>query len=116
MYFDRYFNYQNRDIPIRWAPHEAVIEDEWSAKSDVYSFGVLIWEICSQAELPFSDKNDATIVRLLHKNELKLDPPKAIPNLLRDLLITCWSTSPKDRPTFTDVCHSLNQVLLNIHI
>jgi PTK7 protein tyrosine kinase 7 len=114
-YNDRYFNYQNRDLPIRWAPHEAVIEDEWSAKSDVYSFAVIVWEICFQAELPFSQMNDLSVIRLLEKNQLKLEAPEAIPNILRDLLIKCWSTSPKDRPTFTDIYHTLNKALHNIN-
>lgn len=111
-----YYNYQNRDIPLRWCPHEAVIEDEWSAKSDVYAFGVTVREICTQAELPFHDKTDSLVIRLLQKNELRLEMPENIPIPLKELLLSCWNTSPKDRPTFSDVCHILNKILLNLNI
>lgn len=115
-YSAEYFSYRNRDIPIRWAPYEAVIEDEWSMKSDVYSFGMLIWEIIMQAELPFVDKSDDMVMRLLQKHELPLLPPQGISNQLKELMKVCWSVSAKDRPTFTDICNRLSQVLVDSQV
>ena len=110
----RYYTYQSRDVPIRWAPHEAVFEDEWSAKSDVYSFGVTVWEVYTRAQLPFGDKSDPIVIRSLQTNQLRLPVPQEVPNLLKELLLSCWNTSPTDRPTFTEVCHLLNKILSNI--
>ncbi|RWS05559.1 inactive tyrosine-protein kinase 7-like protein [Dinothrombium tinctorium] len=109
-YSAEYVNYRNRDIPIRWAPHEAVFEDEWSAKSDVWSYGVLIWEIFQQAELPYPDKSDDLVLRLLQSRQLQLIATSNTPPELQKILMSCWSDSPRQRPDFAQICKLLEDL------
>ncbi|XP_035226737.1 inactive tyrosine-protein kinase 7-like isoform X2 [Stegodyphus dumicola] len=115
-YAEEYFMYRNRTLPIRWAPAEAILEDEWSTKSDVWSFAVLVWELFTQADLPFSEHSDEIVLKLLNSGELRWKPPSGAPSSLCSLLLTCWSSCARDRPTFTDVVLKIGQVTVDSHL
>lgn len=115
-YAEEYYVYRNRTVPLRWAPAEAILEDEWSTKSDVWSFAVLVWELFMQAMLPFSEHSDEVFLRLLNSGELRWKPPSGSPLTLNSLLMTCWSSCARDRPTFTDVVYRLGQVTVDSHL
>ncbi|GIY29871.1 hypothetical protein CEXT_710522 [Caerostris extrusa] len=115
-YAEEYYLHRNRTLPIRWAPAEAVLEDEWSTKSDVWSFAVVVWELFTQADLPFAEQSNETILRLLSSGELRWNPPLGAPSALYTLLLTCWSISARDRPTFTDVVYKIGQVTVDSHL
>lgn len=111
-YAQEYYLYHNRSIPLRWAPAEAVLEDEWSTKSDVWSYAVLVWEIFNQAELPFCELSDNKVFQLLKKQQLQWQTPHGAPGPLCSLLNQCWNQSPKDRPSFSEiVLHIENHVV-----
>ncbi|XP_076311733.1 inactive tyrosine-protein kinase 7-like isoform X1 [Tachypleus tridentatus] len=109
-YAQEYSRYQFKNIPLRWAPAEAVLEDEWSTKSDVWSFAVFTWEVFMQAELPFANKGDDVILRLLRSHELHWNPPEGSPQSLWNLLFSCWNLSPKDRPTFSEIAMHIGEI------
>ncbi|XP_022240564.1 inactive tyrosine-protein kinase 7-like [Limulus polyphemus] len=109
-YAQEYSRYQFKNIPLRWAPAEAVLEDEWSTKSDVWSFAVFTWEVFMQAELPFANKGDDVILRLLRSHDLHWNPPEGSPQSLRNLLLSCWNISPKDRPTFSEIAMQIGEI------
>ncbi|GFS70215.1 inactive tyrosine-protein kinase 7 [Nephila pilipes] len=115
-YGAEYYLYRNRTLPIRWAPAEAILEDEWSTKSDVWSFAVIVWELFTQADLPFDELSNEAILRLMNIGELRWRPPNGAPSSLCSLLMTCWSISARDRPTFTDVVHKIGQVTVDSHL
>jgi PTK7 protein tyrosine kinase 7 len=97
-------------IPLRWMPYEAVYEDDYSTKSDVYSFACLIWEMFYQGELPFSKMSDDAVLTALKKHELQWKPHKAAPQSLQSLLVSCWSDSPRDRPTFSQLTVTIGEI------
>lgn len=99
--FSRYYGLQL--IPLRWMPLEAVAEDDYSCKSDVYAFGVTAWEIFSRGDLPQSKLSDQEVLTMLEDGSLAWRPHKNMPEALRSLLIQCWLSSPRDRPTFSQV-------------
>ncbi|XP_034234666.1 inactive tyrosine-protein kinase 7-like isoform X2 [Thrips palmi] len=109
-YKREYFEYKNQTMPLRWLPHEAVFEDDFSAKSDVYSYGVLVWEILTQAEFPFHRKTDNDVVSSLQNHELHWKIPKNCTPAMTALLGRCWADSPRDRPTFSQIVLAISEM------
>ncbi|KAL1485994.1 hypothetical protein MTO96_031585 [Rhipicephalus appendiculatus] len=115
-YAAEYTMHQNRSVPIRWTPSEALFEDEWSTKSDVYSFAVLAWEVFTQGLLPHADKDDATVLRLLKSSELRWTAPASAPMPFADLLDRCWQRSPRDRPSFSEVAVRIGEIFVDSNV
>lgn len=86
-YSQEYCKHANQIIPLRWLPHEAVYEDEFSTKSDVYAFAVVIWEIFHQGELPFLKMNDNSFLNKLKDKSLEWKPHKDTPDVLQKLQV-----------------------------
>lgn len=97
-------------LPLRWLPHEAVFEDDFSTKSDVYSYGALVWEIFTQAELPFHRKTDNDVMSALQNHELHWKIPKNCTPSMTALLGRCWADSPRDRPTFSQIVLAISEM------
>ncbi|XP_069698468.1 inactive tyrosine-protein kinase 7 isoform X2 [Periplaneta americana] len=112
-YNKEYCKHRNEVIPLRWMPYEAVFEDDYSTKSDVYSFACLVWEMFYQGELPFSKMSDDTVLAALKKHELQWKPHKAAPQSLQSLLVSCWSDSPRDRPTFSQLTVTIGEISID---
>ncbi|XP_021932261.1 inactive tyrosine-protein kinase 7-like isoform X2 [Zootermopsis nevadensis] len=112
-YSKEYCKYHNEVIPLRWMPYEAVYEDDYSTKSDVYSFACLVWEMFYQGELPFSKMSDDAVLAALKKHELQWKPHKAAPQSLQSLLVSCWSDSPRDRPTFSQLSITIGEISID---
>ncbi|XP_072398621.1 tyrosine-protein kinase-like otk isoform X1 [Diabrotica undecimpunctata] len=110
-YSQEYCKHVNQVIPLRWLPYEAVYEDEYSTKSDVYAFGVLMWEIFAQGELPQSKINDNTFLNKLKEKKIEWKPHPSTPEELIALQESCWSVDPQQRPSFTDICTQMEEVL-----
>lgn len=86
-YSQEYCKHMNQIIPLRWMPHEAVYEDEFSTKSDVYAFGVLVWEVFSKGDLPFPKLNDNSILNKLKEKSLEWKAHKETPAALEKLQV-----------------------------
>lgn len=102
-YSQEYYHSKSRVIPVRWAPAEAAIGDNWSTKSDVWSFAVLVWEVFHKAELPFLEMSNEEVIQKLQEGDLKHSPPENAPDSLVKLLMRCWSANASDRPSFSEV-------------
>ncbi|XP_076365318.1 inactive tyrosine-protein kinase 7-like isoform X1 [Tachypleus tridentatus] len=109
-YAQEYSHYQNKVVPLRWAAPEAVLLDNWSIKSDVWSFAVLVWEMFTQANLPFVDKEDEAILQLLQDQQLIWNQPEASPDILTELLQTCWNYDPDARPSFSEITRKIGEI------
>lgn len=109
-YSCEYCRYHGNQLPIRWMPAEAIFDDEFSTKSDVWSFAVLVWEIFNQAELPFQDLIDDAFLKAMKAKELNWAVAENCPELLLNLLNTCWSDSAKERPSFSEVVLKISEV------
>ncbi|KAJ0170458.1 hypothetical protein K1T71_013829 [Dendrolimus kikuchii] len=109
-----YHKLHEQVIPLRWLPIEVVTEGDYSTKSDVYMFAATVWEIYTKAELPFAKLNDNSVLERLKAGTLEWTVPASMPESISNLLKRCWSTSPSDRPQFTDICEELNSILQDI--
>ena len=112
-YHQEYTKHRNQVIPLRWMPYEVVYEDEYSTKSDVYSFSCLVWEIFHQGELPFHKLNDDSVLTQLKAHALTWKAHKAAPPALQQLQISCWSTDPRERPTFDDIVNKIGEIVVD---
>ena len=97
-----YYSHKHQVIPLRWLPHEAVFEDEYSTKSDVWMFASTVWELNNGGQRPFGSQSDETILRQLNAKTLQW-------SVHSDLLwlTKCWSHDPKLRPSFEHILSSL---------
>lgn len=84
-------------------PLEAIAEDDYSCKSDVYSYAVTVWEIFSRGELPFTRMSDQEVLSSIERGELHWKHHKTTPESLKHLLTKCCESSPRDRPTFSQI-------------
>jgi serine/threonine protein kinase len=89
--------YDKCGTPRYMAP-EVGLELGYSLPADVYSFGVLLWEICALKK-PFGGIN--TPDEIHNSVFVKNVWPKLckhFPQVLKDLMTSCWSSSAKERP------------------
>ena len=92
--------------PHRWMAPEAVRQGKYSEKSDVWAFGVLIWEVLTDAAIPYFDVLEENLVGHVIGGG-RLPRPVECPDPLWDLMRACWAANRKDRPTFAQVVATL---------
>lgn len=110
LYRDEYHEYQQRLMPVRWMPVEAIFEDELSTKSDVWSFGIFIWEVFSQGELPYSEVDNDGYMSAIVDGDLALKTPGETPEEVENMMQRCWASSLKDRPSFSELVIAMQQL------
>ncbi|PRP82420.1 hypothetical protein PROFUN_10120 [Planoprotostelium fungivorum] len=92
--------------PLKWMSPEAITENRYSTKSDSFSFGVVIWEL-----IEVSDPHPGlTAVEAAFQvvNGLRLTFTDCPLVWLSRLAYGCWENSPKDRPSFKDICDAIS--------
>ena len=82
---------------------------DYGLSADVFSFGLLFWQAMS-LKVPFDNfSHDQHFERVIKKQ--RRPNPKAVsghaPDSLRKMMIDCWSTYPKNRPSFELICEML---------
>lgn len=110
VYNSEYYHYRQAWIPLRWMPAESVFEDDFSTKSDVWAFGVLMWEVFSLGEMPHAKLSDDEVLEGLKAGKLKLPVPDGCPSKIYKLMVRCWAPSLKERPSFSDIVHTLGDI------
>jgi len=93
---------------VAWMAPEVIRNEPCSEKVDVWSFGVLIWELLT-GEVPYRDVDSSAIIWGVGSNSLHLPVPTTCPEGFKLLMNICWSSKPKNRPSF-------HQVLLHVEI
>lgn len=70
-----------------------------SLQVDIWSFGVVLWELLT-CEMPYKDFDSSAIIWGVGNHSLHLPLPNSIPEGFKLLVKQCWSTKPKNRPSF----------------
>ncbi len=93
-----------------WMAPEVLAERPHDARADVYSYGIVLWEIASQ-KLPWEDVRGPLLCdKLLERITTEVRPPvdSTWPRVVQDTMLTCWQTSPDERPTFATILRLLD--------
>ncbi|XP_058650800.1 inactive tyrosine-protein kinase 7 isoform X2 [Onychostoma macrolepis] len=116
VYNSEYYQHRQVWIPLRWLSSESVFEGEFSSKADVWAFGVLMWEVFSLGELPYPALSDQQVLEGLQAGNLHLSPPVNCPAHVCSLMSRCWASSPKERPTFSEILQILTDTPADIKV
>ncbi|KAM9316194.1 inactive tyrosine-protein kinase 7 [Gastrophryne carolinensis] len=109
VYHSEYYHLRQAWVPLRWMPPEAVQDGDFSTKSDVWSYGVLMWEVFSLGEMPHNSMADDDVLAGLQGGSLKLSAPDNCSSRFYKLMQRCWASSPKNRPSFSDIVNTLGE-------
>ncbi|CAF4581426.1 unnamed protein product [Rotaria sp. Silwood1] len=86
-------------------------QTNYSELSDVYSMGILMWEACSQGEVPYgTDTSDNDIRQRKLKGE-QLSMPNKCDRQIWNIIINCWYNEPQLRYNFTDMKKRLSNFI-----
>ncbi|XP_037903984.1 tyrosine-protein kinase receptor torso [Hermetia illucens] len=102
----------NGKLPIKWLALESMTHQVYTSQSDVWSYGVLLYEIVTLGGTPYPLIPTNRLLKLL-KAGYRMEKPKNCSEALYDLMRSCWRTKPTERPTFTEVCRSLDELLMH---
>lgn len=94
-----------------WMAPEVFTGSTYDEKVDVYSYAMILFEIICR-EIPFEEEEPAAVGRLTVQGarpDLEAVPPDC-PEVLRDLMITCWAHDPSKRPSFDRIVPLLRAV------
>ncbi|XP_065865589.1 serine/threonine-protein kinase STY46-like isoform X2 [Euphorbia lathyris] len=93
----------------RWMAPEVIEHKPYDHKADVFSFGVVLWELLT-GKLPYEYLTPLqAAVGVVQKN-LRPTIPKNINPKLGELLEKCWQQDPSQRPDFSEIISTLQQI------
>ncbi|XP_044263807.1 tyrosine-protein kinase receptor torso-like [Tribolium madens] len=100
-------------LPVRWMALESLTHQRYTTYSDVWSFGILLWEIVTLGGTPYVGVHSSELLDFLKSGNRLARPSNCSPDLYA-VMLSCWRESPKNRPTFTELCRSLEGLLENV--
>ncbi|XP_037797711.1 tyrosine kinase receptor Cad96Ca-like [Penaeus monodon] len=99
-------------LPIRWMAPESLFDNIFTTRSDVWSFGVLLWEIVTLGSTPYPGMGAAEVMRKV-KAGYRLEKPEHCRREIYNIMYYCWDKDSKERPSFTELVHTLEGLLLS---
>ncbi|XP_063684547.1 mitogen-activated protein kinase kinase kinase 10-like isoform X2 [Bolinopsis microptera] len=94
---------------FRWMSPEVLRDSQYSQASDVWSFGVVVWEMLT-GEVPFSKFEDWAVQYKVAAGKMTLPIPETCPDDIKDLLASIWNYDRKERPIFSNICSTLEEI------
>jgi serine/threonine protein kinase len=98
-------------MPLYMAPE--VTEGRYDSKADVYSFGLILYEIVSGTGVFSNDGRKMQLYNDMVRGKRPDIPEKVLP-CTKQLIQKCWSESPTERPSFSAIWKSLQEVNFKI--
>ncbi|XP_049613892.1 tyrosine-protein kinase FRK [Syngnathus scovelli] len=86
-------------FPVKWTAPEAILRSSFTIKSDVWSFGILLYEIMTFGKMPYPDMSNYQVVQQVPQG-YRMPRPTKCPQIMYDIMMTCWKENEQDRPTF----------------
>ncbi|KAM9330635.1 tyrosine-protein kinase JAK3 [Gastrophryne carolinensis] len=109
--------------PIFWHAPESLSDNIYSRESDVWSFGVLLYELFSYCERSRSPSSEYRHMMGLHNSQQtvcalvemlragrRLPSPPGCPAQVYNMMLSCWSFNPFERPSFNDLENQCEQL------
>ncbi|KAJ2948369.1 hypothetical protein O0L34_g7607 [Tuta absoluta] len=69
-----------------------------------------MWEVMTVGGAPFPEEAAKRLPRLLREG-YRMPKPNNCSQQLYDLMLSCWSAKPRDRPTFSDLHEKIDELL-----
>jgi hypothetical protein len=73
-----------------------------------YSYGTLLWELVTR-KMPFEGRDPLEVWAKVREGEREIIPSH-VPSRLRNLITSCWSATPLDRPSFSEILEILKEM------
>ncbi|CAF4575638.1 unnamed protein product, partial [Rotaria sp. Silwood2] len=108
-----FINNRQTSISIRYAAPEIVAsrsQSNYSELSDVYSMGILMWEACSQGEIPYGIGTSENDIRRRKSTGEKLPIPNEWNEQISSIIKDCWYMESQLRYNFNDMMKRLSNV------
>ncbi|KAJ8274491.1 hypothetical protein COCON_G00091160 [Conger conger] len=120
LYSSDYYRIQGRAVlPIRWMSWESILLGKFTTASDVWAFGVTLWETLTFCkEQPYSQLSDEQVIENTgeffrdQSRQIYLPQPDICPDSAYSLMLSCWSRSVKERPSFQEIHRTLLECLI----
>ncbi|XP_026331015.1 fibroblast growth factor receptor homolog 1-like isoform X4 [Hyposmocoma kahamanoa] len=97
-------------LPVRWMAPESLYHKVFTTQTDVWSFGVLLWEIMTLGGTPYPTVPGQYMYQHLSAGH-RMEKPPCCSLEIYMLMRECWSFSPGDRPSFTELVEDLDKIL-----
>ncbi|XP_070582068.1 fibroblast growth factor receptor 1-like [Ptychodera flava] len=97
-------------LPVRWMAIESLIDYVYTTKSDVWSFGVALWEIVTLGSTPYGAFSSKEVIQKLRRG-YRMPRPGHCSEDINKIMIDCWNKNPGDRPSFSDLCVRLRDII-----
>lgn len=96
---------------IAWTAPEILRHEAYNEKSDVYSYAIVLWEICSEGEIPFDDDFQSPMEAGIAVATGQIRPmlPKDTDPNWAALMERCWKEDPNARPSFTEIMDQIKK-------
>ncbi|KAK6963876.1 fibroblast growth factor receptor 1 [Biomphalaria glabrata] len=107
---DNYERISKGPLPVRWMAPEALIDRIHSPKSDVWAYGVVLWEIVTLGASPYPGLSAQEVLKYVSIGK-KMNRPNHCTKEIYDIMSSCWSLSPLERPSFEELCSKLEELL-----
>jgi len=98
---------------VAWMPPEVIRNEPCNEKVDIWSFGVCVWELLT-CELPYKNVDSSAIIWGVGSNSLQLPIPSSCPDGFKLLIKQCWSSKPRNRPSFRHILMHLDIAAVEI--
>ena len=96
---DTYYRSRGGQLPVRWSALEALEDRKFNEKTDVYSYGVALYEMWTNAEMPYKGWTNQRVWVEVAAGYRLPQPPGCQSNIY-DIMYSCWAPAQADRPTF----------------
>ncbi|XP_016382948.1 protein-tyrosine kinase 6-like isoform X2 [Sinocyclocheilus rhinocerous] len=97
----------DKKIPYKWTAPEAIGHGRYSGKSDVWSFGILLYEIVTYGAVPYPGVRNCDVYNFVTRDNYRMPSPPHCPQVIYNIMRSCWKAEPEDRPTFKILRHEL---------
>ncbi|PIK60750.1 Ephrin type-A receptor 1 [Apostichopus japonicus] len=94
---------------VAWMAPETVFKRRYTKKSDIWGLAVLFWELFSLGDLPMARLANSEIEQRM-KDGFTLPRPLYCPEIMYNVMKSCWSRRQSQRPTFKQIQIHINDV------
>eukprot|EP01119_Soliformovum_irregulare_P012908 TRINITY_DN3387_c1_g1_i1.p1 TRINITY_DN3387_c1_g1~~TRINITY_DN3387_c1_g1_i1.p1 ORF type:complete len:587 (-),score=127.63 TRINITY_DN3387_c1_g1_i1:28-1788(-) len=94
---------------ISCAAPEVLRGERYTESCDVYSYGIILWELKTR-ESPYEGKSHFEVLNLVVSHGSRPPLPKDCSPSFLNLMQTCWSNDPRERPPFTQIVSDWDKI------